>query len=701
MNAVLRFLAKIHLIKMCGKKLCCCFLKNIWEIVLGILVFVVFFFALQNTFFVTLVDKINFTLFSWSAHSSHEDIVIVALDDETINHPGFKRFQDISRADYAKVIKNIFADDPKGIGIDVFFYNASQDDSEDEALANVLREHENIFLANEFDMNEQELLFVSESLGVPISRQGYINLLTSSFDEQVVVNQVPLIFDATTDISSAKFEPLTFRLWRLLHDRGSHTAKYDEETEIYTLISGDKMLDIPTKNQFVNINFFGKPGDYQRYSFYDVWTGTVPLGAFDDRIVLIGATAKDIHDEFVTPVSATTYMPGVEIHANLLQTLLDQKFLTYQDKDLQKNILALSLVIALIIFLFASFWWASFLTILLIFLFYFGAVFLFREHSLIVDFTTPIFALLLFGGGNYIIRYLEGEKKNKEVRNTFSKYVSKDVVDTILKNPEKVDMEGEQKEVSVFFSDLEGFTSLAETLPSSETMKILNNYLDKMSSIILEEKGTIDKYIGDSIMAYWGAPIECEKHANLACRVALQQQQALPEINKILKERGFTSLVVRIGIHSGKVTAGNIGTLNRLEYTVIGDNVNLASRLEAINKVYKTRIIISEDTKNFISDDEFLIRKIDRIRVQGRTQPVSIFELMTFRELQTKEQEEKKKIYEEGLDYYFQQQWKDAGKMFSSMPDDAIAITMKERIKDLKKRNLDTDWDGTFTFVTK
>lgn len=671
------------------------------DFAIALLLFVLLSGTLNLSFFSAIRDKINFTLFSTHGEQASSDIVIVALDDATLNTPNFLRYQDISRADYAKVLTNILSDAPKAIGVDTFFYNPSERKSDDEALKYVLEMNKNIIIANEFDTNQKQFLSASEVIGMPFSRQGYINLISSSTDTSIVINQVPMLENPDL-VQEITHEPFIIRLLRIIKGIKAESIRYDADTESYHLFATDgSAITIPAPEQRMNINFFGSVGAYKRYSFYDIWQGKYPLGAFDGKIVLIGATAKDIHDEFVTPRSGKEAMPGVEIHANALQTLLSKEFVTYQDRTSEIVMLGSVLLLLVFLFLVLPFRLASIASLLSLPLSVGVAMLLFRFFHLVIDFSLIFVAILAFWGALSLIRYFKEEKEKRMIRSTFSRYVAKEVVDEILKNPGKVQMGGETKEVTCFFSDLAGFTNISEKLTSQEVMELLNEYLGKMSAVVMDEGGTIDKYMGDAIMAFWGAPLPCEDHAARAVRTALKQWKALPEINAKLAAKGLPPVSMRIGINSGLVNAGNVGTEHRIEYTVIGDNVNLASRLEGINKEYGTHRMISEATKKLLPEGEFLLRELDTIRVKGKKDGVKVFEVMAFTTEITPEQQKVQKVYELGLSAYRSQQWEKAEECLKSLPDDPASQVLLKRVSFLKGNPPEADWDGVYTFTTK
>jgi adenylate cyclase len=263
------------------------------------------------------------------------------------------------------------------------------------------------------------------------------------------------------------------------------------------------------------------------------------------------------------------------------------------------------------------------LSLILIVLFFFAITLLFELSNWIITLSGPVFAILLSFLAVIVYRIMTEEKDKRRIRDMFGKYVSPSVVDQILQNPPELG--GVDKELSVFFSDIRGFTTLSESMTPQELINHLNRYLTAMTDVIMLFQGTLDKYIGDAIMSFWGAPLPQADHAILACKCALRQMQVLGELNTSLPPE--RRLNVGMGINSGIMTVGNMGSLGRMNYTLTGDNVNLGARLEGTNKQYMTNIIISEYTYGLVKG-RVLARELDNIRVKGKNKPVQIYELV-------------------------------------------------------------------------
>ncbi len=343
--------------------------------------------------------------------------------------------------------------------------------------------------------------------------------------------------------------------------------------------------------------------------------------AVPGKILMVGPFAKGIaEDEKTTPFGL---MFGVEIHANALNTILMHNFLYYVQPWVNALILlGLALLTAFMASRLPTIW-SLVLSLVLIVLFFFTVTLIFDLYNRVITLSGPVFAILLSFLAVIVYRIMTEEKDKRRIRDMFGKYVSPSVVDQILQNPPELG--GVDKELSVFFSDIRGFTTLSESLTPQELINHLNLYLTAMTDVILEYQGTLDKYIGDSIMCFWGAPLPQAEHAILACKCALRQMQVLEELNA-----GFSQdrkINIGIGINSGIMTVGNMGSLGRMNYTLTGDNVNLGARLEGTNKQYMTNIIMSEYTYGLVKE-RVLARELDNIRVKGKNKPVQIYELV-------------------------------------------------------------------------
>ncbi|ULQ59903.1 adenylate/guanylate cyclase domain-containing protein [Brucepastera parasyntrophica] len=399
--------------------------------------------------------------------------------------------------------------------------------------------------------------------------------------------------------------------------------------------SGDPII-IPVDDQCaIFINFAGpasslaadgvKTFPVRSYSGYvrdtsddpETWPET---GGLKNKLVMVGAFDKGMaDDEKQTPFGM---MYGIEIHANSLNTMLTGNYIRYIPSWL--NTLAIFVLIMLIAFIASRIgnFWSLPVSLVLAVVLFFGCSELFDRTSYLFNYTIPFVGMVFTYVAIILYRSSTEEREKRKIRAMFGKYVSPDVVSQMIDHPPELG--GIDRELTVFFSDIRGFTSLSETLTPQELVKHLNVYLSAMTDIILETGGTLDKYVGDEIMCFWGAPLEVPDHAARACRCALMQKVKLAELNAAWPPE--KQLAIGIGLNTGIMTVGNMGSEGRMNYTLMGDNVNLGARLEGTNKVYGTMIIVSEYTYAMVKD-QFVFRELDTIRVKGKNKPVVIYEL--------------------------------------------------------------------------
>lgn len=347
-----------------------------------------------------------------------------------------------------------------------------------------------------------------------------------------------------------------------------------------------------------------------------------------DKNIIFGATAVGIYDIRTTPHDIN--YPGPEIHATALSNLLSQNYLRYfkDEPRYAPWLLFLTLTLSLLVFIKAEVLVASITFLLTSFVFILLQRYLYQEGYLFHS--SFLFLILIFLSffTSLIYKYFFQSRKSKEIKRAFSKYVSKDVVEEILKNESAIELRGQKLFMSVYFSDIRGFTEFSEKMDPLELSELLNKYFTPMSAVITQHQGTIDKYIGDAVMAMFGAPINYKNHAHQACYAALGCLQALEKLNAEFALKNWPKIDIGIGINTGYMNAGNIGSETIQNYTVIGDSVNLASRLESLNKNYGTHIIISEFTYEIVKDS-FNCKELDTVNVKGKKEPVKIYELLS------------------------------------------------------------------------
>lgn len=464
-------------------------------------------------------------------------------------------------------------------------------------------------------------------------------------------------------------------------------------------------LFIPTNEEGrMLINYRGPQKTFPHYSATDVIHGRVPVNAFRGKIVLVGATAIGIYDMRVTPFDRV--FPGLEVHANVIDTILKQQFLYRPNWVTLFDLLAiivLGLILGIILPKVKALWGAL-IGISLIFAFLLTSYQLFQKQGIWVNQTYPLFNLVL----TYLMitgyRYMTEERERKKVRGAFQYYLNASVVEQMLKDPEKLKLGGEKKDLTVLFSDIRGFTSISEHMTPERLVKFLNEYLTKMTDIVFKYDGLLDKYMGDAIMAIWGAPLDQSDHPLRACYTALEMVEELRLLQQKWATEGMPRMNIGIGINAGPMVVGNMGSERRFDYTVMGDSVNLGSRLEGLNKLYGTNIIISEMTYERVRE-EILGRELALVRVKGKDQPVKIYELLSRRAKSLPEQKALAEEFQAALGEYRNRNWETARKIFQSIleryPADGPARLYVERCQTLEKTPPPEDWDGVYTMTTK
>ena len=468
----------------------------------------------------------------------------------------------------------------------------------------------------------------------------------------------------------------------------------------------------PWHDGSVLINYAGPYHTYQHYSMWDVLSGAVPPDTFRGKIVLVGGTALGIGDLRSTPFQKLDagYM-GVEVHANIIDNLLHsgERRRSFLTRGLYEELIDAGFI--LLFGLGFGFWfsrikplYSTISVFLTLGAFAWFIYFSFVHWGLWLSCVVPAGTLVV----NYAVitsfRMIFEEGEKRKIRKTFSQYLSPGVIALIEKDPQKyIRPGGETKELTVMFSDIRGFTTLSEGLSADELVLLLNEYLGEMTDVIFRSLGTLDKYIGDAIMAFWGSPYPQTDHAYRACACALEMVRSLEKLNTRWQAQGRKQISIGVGLNSGPVNVGNMGSAKRLAWTVMGDNVNLASRLEGMTKEYRTRVVISEGTYRQIAD-KFVCRDLDKIRVKGKLQPVTIYELLDFAE-QKEKYEPLLSPFRHAMEAYREQNWQEAarrlGEMLTRFPDDGPTQIFLDRVLEFIQNAPEPDWDGVYVMKTK
>jgi len=467
---------------------------------------------------------------------------------------------------------------------------------------------------------------------------------------------------------------------------------------------GDR-LRIPVDNDGrMLITYFGNFKKFRYISYADILQELVPTEYFKDKIVIVGATAAGLMDLRVVPFNNT--FPGPEIHANIINTLLTGKFVRVVPWWLSLAVVVGFGLLTVLISLRFKPLVAGAILFAVMLVYFFFSLFIFDKWLIWVELVRPLVVVVFTNMAILGYRFLTEEKQKLWIKNMFQGYMSKDLVDKILANPEMLQMGGEKKEITVFFSDIRGFSSFSEKLGSPEKLiALINEYLGAMSDVVLEHGGYISKYEGDAIMAFWGAPTDDPHHADSCINCVWAMKQRLNLLNVDLAKRGMPDLFTRFGINTGLVTVGNVGSERKKSYTAMGDSVNLGSRLEGANKEYGTAIMVSEFTLARVAKD-YPVRELDLLRVVGKEQPVRVYELLGLSDSDVSDKKRKcLEAYLRGLALYRERKWDEAIAVFQQAleidPEDGPSKTYIERCQDFKVLPPPEPWDGVFVMKTK
>ncbi len=441
-----------------------------------------------------------------------------------------------------------------------------------------------------------------------------------------------------------------------------------------------------SNNSEIFIQYHDAPFSYKTYnaasiiqSWFALQNGdepTVNPNLFKDKVIFIGVSAAALFDQKVSPLSENH--AGVDIQATIFDNLVLDSFITPLSFKYE--------FIYLLIFGFLTTWLMIYskkifhflIPIIFIPLIIFGLGYLYYFYNIWLNITlllSNVFLLVVFMG---ILGYLLEGRQKRYLKTAFSHYVSPSIVNKLVQNPDLLKLGGESRELSIFFSDIEGFTSISEKLEPSLLIEMLHEYLDNLSTIIMDNQGTIDKYEGDAIIAFWNAPLDTPHHEQLAVKSALYCQQKISQLNPIFKKKYGVELKTRIGIHTGKVIVGNLGSSKHFDYSFIGDAGNLAARLEGVNKIFGTKILLSKDTRDKVT--QVLFRKIGTIQVVGRKQAVIVYE-----PLNQKLEEKHSLAWDKALNLFEMMKFEEAKEIFLSLLEvDIVAkfyLTILDKIE--------------------
>ncbi len=499
------------------------------------------------------------------------------------------------------------------------------------------------------------------------------------------------------------YAPLSLKALSAYFDKPLYLEIGDDGRTLFTCI-GDRIC-IPTDEKGrMMINYRGEDRLFPQFSVTDILNDKVPADELKDRIVIVGATAIGTFDLVATPFSPV--FPGPCIHANVIDSILREDFLDPADYFRLIDLfiilfcgLALGLILSRVGMI-----PGAISSILLMGGYLYFCQKLFVNFGYVLSVVYPILTIVLIYISITAYQYFGETAKKRFIQNTFSKYLAPTVVKQLIDSPDKVVLGGEQRDITAFFSDVQGFTTISEKMSPPALVELLNEFLTEMTDIILKHEGLVDKFEGDAIIAFFGAPNVLPNNAQTAVSASLEMQTRLITLRERWQERGWPELRMRVGLNTGPAVVGNMGSKSRMSYTMMGDTVNTAARLEGVNKVYGVYLLIGESTRSRL-DSNIVCREIDSINVVGKLTAITIFEPLGLQEAVSAEKLETVAQYAKGLAAYRSRDWSNAADHFKQAldmtPDDGPSKTMLKRVEEYQQNPPPPDWNGAFTMSSK
>jgi class 3 adenylate cyclase/CHASE2 domain-containing sensor protein len=630
-----------------------------------------------------------------------DEIIIISIDEKSVQSKpeGLGSFSQWSRSNYTDLLNVLNNQEASVIALDIIFFGKTESVKFEEVNK----------LMNEEELDDAEIL---KSISNPLKSLVDINFAAQLEDFENIV----LAFNSNKYDSNPAIYPLNkFSKSAILGDINSLLDKdkvlrsfavdfYDEDSETWyddfgTAIAKKHLetsnLNLKLEDDKLLINYFGDAYSYTAISFIDVINGKFESETFEDKIVLIGITGSAmVTDSYATPVDKDTLMPGVEIRANEIQTILERKFLVNQGKMMQIATIFLISTLLAILLNYLAISLSLILALGTIALYTYSAHFFF-DRGIILNMIYPYLVIVATYIASWIYRYFVSDKSKREITSAFGHYVSDELVKQISKNPDMVKLGGERKEVTVLFSDVKGSTTHSENTAIESWVSQINEYFTVMESVIKRAGGTLDKYEGDAIMAFWNAPVNQEDHVTRAHATALGMMKALTQLHQKWQTEGKPLIEFRVGINSGEAIVGNFGSVNRFDYTVMGDTVNTASRLESsANKTYGTSIIVAGD----VPSEQFVSRELDTVLLPGKNTPVTLYQLICLATEKNESIAQAELNYAQGLADYRAKNFAKAAESFQKIINDGPSKVMLERCQILSAGTTISNLDENVVF---
>lgn len=527
-------------------------------------------------------------------------------------------------------------------------------------------------------------------------RAGFLNVFP---DDDGIVRRIPLLLRYQDNLyPSLALEAVSLYLLSPVH---LVQASYGEQLRLEGIKLANRFIPTDSKGQVI-IPFVGKSFTFPYYSATKVLHNQIPTQALSGKIVFIGISATGLADVRATAVQGI--FPGVEIQATLAHGLLTGNF-SYKPPWSQGAEITMTLALGITLIFLFPFLGPRSLGLLIIALPLFLVLlnnWLWEKTGLLVAIFIPILFVVILAGINILYGYLFETRRRERLKNMFGQYVPAKHIDTMLSQPENYGLYGEERDMTVLFADIRNFTTLSETLTAAQLKDMLGDFFTPMTEIIFRHHGTIDKYVGDLIMAFWGAPLKDKRHAQHAMLAALDMQREVEKLKVIFVKKGWPDINIGIGVNSGIMRVGDMGSKFRRNYTVLGNAVNVAARLESLTKYYGVKIIVSAHTK--ATQNKCIFRQLDRVRVKGKKTIIEIYELLCRDVDLTSSLQEEITQHQLGLEHYFKQEWESAEIIFTALNQQYPKKLYKlylDRLATFAKNPPPSDWDGAYTHTIK
>jgi adenylate cyclase len=651
-----------------------------------------------------------------------KNIVLVMVDQASIDNYELEHtYWPWPRDIYKPVLELMKAGGAKAVVFDILFTNPSETVANDLAFGAALKEFGPAVLAMETGPRAHALRSAPPPVRFAVTAGSA--LAASALERKSVRLPVPPVLAGSRLLGDTKADADldgVFRRVPLLVSMGG--VLYPTLPAAAAMLATGKTLEelgAKLTDGRMLVRFHGRSSTenarlktYDAYPIGDVIQSRVaiedhrppklPPSLFKDKIVFIGMSAAGLLDNHPSPIAPV--FPGTEVLAAATDNLINGDFLTRSPFVAVLGLVLVGLILAGAASRFSSHAWISLGVVLSSSAVLAGISCYVFTKGIWLDIVAPQLSLWLgFAAASAYGYAVEGRQK-RYIQGAFSQYLSPEIVKRIADNPEMLALGGERRDVTVYFSDIQGFTTFSEQLSPEKLTKLMNRYLGEMTDTILVSGGTLDKYIGDAVMAFWGAPVPCEGHALIACKAALANQRRLAGLREQFAAEGYPPIFNRIGLNSGPASVGNMGSAARLSYTAIGDTVNLSSRLEGANKAYGTYILISESTRQG-AGEAIEVRELDYVKVKGKNLPIHVYELLGLKGETSGDLLQKAKLFESGLPLFRARKFEAAIPIFESVLSkfgaDHASDEYIERCRHYISEAPPADWDGSHALTEK